>query len=241
MGSYDPELTTFETSPAAVGGGLNSMLVPILIGFLGVALGGAALYFSLTGSRETGAAQRRLEQVTAKAEGLETRIRDLEVKYTEQATKLAAVEKQSAQMTSEINGTFRQVGVEINRNRTRIDQSEDELAELFERVNRTGFPIQQSSARVDSASPPSDSPATSDPTGTARARLPRATVSDERDQGRDEAVIGAEDRSHTIRSGDTFTKLSQQYGVSVAAILAANPDVDPRRLAVGQKITIPAN
>ena len=44
---------------------------------------------------------------------------------------------------------------------------------------------------------------------------------------------------HTVRPGDTFFRLSQQFGVSVEAIMRANPGVDPNRLQVGQKICIP--
>ncbi|MCF6464492.1 LysM peptidoglycan-binding domain-containing protein [Clostridium sp. Cult2] len=44
---------------------------------------------------------------------------------------------------------------------------------------------------------------------------------------------------YTIRPGDTFYKLSQQFGVSVEAIMRANPGVDPNNLQIGQVICIP--
>lgn len=44
---------------------------------------------------------------------------------------------------------------------------------------------------------------------------------------------------HTVRPGDTFFRLSQQYNVSVQAIINANPGIDPNRLQVGQRICIP--
>ncbi|GMG97419.1 LysM peptidoglycan-binding domain-containing protein [Tepidimicrobium xylanilyticum] len=44
---------------------------------------------------------------------------------------------------------------------------------------------------------------------------------------------------HVIRAGDTYFRLSQQYGVSVDAIIRANPGVDPNRLQIGQRICIP--
>lgn len=46
---------------------------------------------------------------------------------------------------------------------------------------------------------------------------------------------------HTIQPGDTFGKLSREYGVSLSAILKANPTVNPNRLQIGQKVVIPAN
>ncbi len=45
---------------------------------------------------------------------------------------------------------------------------------------------------------------------------------------------------YTIRSGDTFYQLAPRYGVSLEALLAANPDVDPDQLRIGQQICVPA-
>src|SRR5699024_10022437 len=44
---------------------------------------------------------------------------------------------------------------------------------------------------------------------------------------------------YTIRQGDTFFRLSQRFGVSVEAIMRANPGVDPNNLQIGQVICIP--
>jgi membrane-bound lytic murein transglycosylase D len=44
---------------------------------------------------------------------------------------------------------------------------------------------------------------------------------------------------HVVRRGDTLGKLSRDYGVSISAIRAANNNVDPRRLRVGQRLVIP--
>jgi len=44
---------------------------------------------------------------------------------------------------------------------------------------------------------------------------------------------------YTIQPGDTFFSLSQRFGVTVNALIAANPGVDPNRLMIGQRICIP--
>lgn len=44
---------------------------------------------------------------------------------------------------------------------------------------------------------------------------------------------------YTIQPGDTFFVLASRFGVSVQAIIAANPGVDPNRLVVGQQVCIP--
>ena len=46
-------------------------------------------------------------------------------------------------------------------------------------------------------------------------------------------------REHTIKSGDNFYELAKEYNVTVAAIEKQNPNKDPRRLQVGDVITIP--
>ena len=44
---------------------------------------------------------------------------------------------------------------------------------------------------------------------------------------------------YVIRRGDTLRTIASSFGVSVSEILRINPDINPRRLAVGQIICIP--
>lgn len=46
--------------------------------------------------------------------------------------------------------------------------------------------------------------------------------------------------SKVIKRGDTLYQIAQDYGVSVASILEANPGTDPNSLRVGQRICIPS-
>ncbi|MEW6306225.1 MAG: LysM peptidoglycan-binding domain-containing protein [Verrucomicrobiota bacterium] len=52
-------------------------------------------------------------------------------------------------------------------------------------------------------------------------------------------VPAAPAREHTVVSGDNYYKLATKYNVSVKAITAANANVDPTRLKIGQKLVIP--
>ncbi len=45
---------------------------------------------------------------------------------------------------------------------------------------------------------------------------------------------------HTLVKNDTFATLATKYGVSVKAIQAANPNLNPTRLKIGDKVKIPA-
>ncbi len=46
-------------------------------------------------------------------------------------------------------------------------------------------------------------------------------------------------RPYTIRAGDNFYRLAQQFNTTVAAIISANPLVNPNSLQIGQQICIP--
>ena len=46
-------------------------------------------------------------------------------------------------------------------------------------------------------------------------------------------------RTHTIKSGDIPATIAKQYGVKLEALLAANPQLDPKRMKIGQTVTIP--
>lgn len=44
---------------------------------------------------------------------------------------------------------------------------------------------------------------------------------------------------YTVMKGDTLSGIGSKYGVSWKAIANANPNVDPKRLQIGQKLVIP--
>lgn len=46
-------------------------------------------------------------------------------------------------------------------------------------------------------------------------------------------------KNYSIQSGDTFSKIAQNHGISTQTLLALNPGVDPKRLQIGQGIKVP--
>jgi LysM repeat protein len=46
---------------------------------------------------------------------------------------------------------------------------------------------------------------------------------------------------YVVVKGDSFAKIAKKFSVSVKAIKAANPGVEPTKLKVGQKLSIPAS
>lgn len=51
---------------------------------------------------------------------------------------------------------------------------------------------------------------------------------------------GSATRTHKVQSGETPSSIARKYGVSVEALLAANPGLNPRRMQIGQTLTIPS-
>jgi LysM repeat protein len=46
-------------------------------------------------------------------------------------------------------------------------------------------------------------------------------------------------RVHIVKSHETITSIAAQYGMKASAVLAANPQTDPRRLRIGQSLNLP--
>ena len=54
------------------------------------------------------------------------------------------------------------------------------------------------------------------------------------------ATTASTGRTHTVKPGETPSLIARQYGVRLDALMAANPRLEPRRLRVGQALSIPA-
>ena len=46
--------------------------------------------------------------------------------------------------------------------------------------------------------------------------------------------------TYTVKSGDTMGQLAQKFNVSLYALMAANPNVDPNSMSIGQTLKIPS-
>jgi LysM repeat protein len=46
--------------------------------------------------------------------------------------------------------------------------------------------------------------------------------------------------THTVAAGETAVRVARRYGITLDALLAANPGLEPRRMHVGQVLNIPS-
>jgi tetratricopeptide (TPR) repeat protein len=78
------------------------------------------------------------------------------------------------------------------------------------------------------AAPVQSAPVQSAP---VQAATPRAAVA--------VAAAPAQHRVHIVKERETISSIAAKYGLRPAAVLEANPHVDPRRLRVGQSLNLP--
>jgi tetratricopeptide (TPR) repeat protein len=82
----------------------------------------------------------------------------------------------------------------------------------------------------------------------ANGSLPQPVAGNNRAQGRAAQVGGTggsgapvSTRTHTVQPGDTLMAIARKYGVSLAALEAANPQFQPTRLPVGSVLKLPSS
>jgi LysM repeat protein len=111
-------------------------------------------------------------------------------------------------------------------------------------VSGTGSPVSPSEPVANpqpqpttTANPPPNlgagsSPGASGQTSATRATEPsRVTVPPEKAR--------PAGRTHVVRSGDTPSVIARKYGVTVKALMAANPGLNPTRMKVGSVVKLP--
>ncbi|SVA61471.1 uncharacterized protein METZ01_LOCUS114325 [marine metagenome] len=58
--------------------------------------------------------------------------------------------------------------------------------------------------------------------------------------GETEVPVATGEEEYVVARGDNFTTIARKFGVTVQAIIKANPAVDSNRMAIGQVLIIPA-
>jgi len=197
----------------------GSGMIPIALAVLGIVLGGAGLYFGMTANQRLTPIAESVKSGSSGAERLEKEIGALETRLTELSAKL-----------DDLKGAFDRSRVYANQSETAIKSLASELNNNRDRINEIGKRLNElASAAVRAPAPAPAAPS------NATERAPSAGG------GNDERGGSGGEATYRIQSGDTFAKIASEQGVSLQALLDANPETDPRRLRIGQQIVIPAN
>lgn len=192
----------------------SGSLVLVALAVFAIVLGGAGLYFGLTANQRISPLTDSMEAGSSSAARLEKDIAGFETKLAE----LSAQSTELKRTLERVKGYGTTTERAVKAVASSVKENRDEIVKLASRLNEVV------TAGVKSA-PVAITAAT---TTTATADSPAATGA-------------SPSGTYTIASGDTFAKVAGKLGVSLQALLDANPDADPRRLAIGQVIKVPTN
>jgi LysM repeat protein len=201
----------------------GTAMMPIALALLAIVLGGAGLYFGLNANQRIAPLIESVDEGTSSAARLDKQLASIETRIAEVTAQSDELKKTVDRLRiygSQSETLTKQVAAGVKSNREEIVTLAEKMKELAGSRVRAPVPVATSTA-----SKP-DLPTS----GTATA----ATSSAVPTSGTGSASI------YKIQSGDTFGKIASLKGVSLDALLAANPDADPRRLRIGQEIKIPA-
>jgi LysM repeat protein len=188
-------------------------MIPVALAVFGIVLGGAGLYFGLTANQRINSIDESVEAGSSSSARAEKKIFGFDTQMAELAAQVAEQNKTVSRLrvySSQGEQAVKKLASELKLNREQIVKTAESLNEFA----AAGFR----------------------PASPAPAAEATSTVSAEQSVV---AVSPADATMYTIVAGDTFGRIATKIGVSVQAILDANPDVDPRRLSIGQAINIP--
>ena len=189
-----------------------SNMVPVALAVLGIVLGGAGLYFGLTANQRLNPIDESVSAGATSSAKIEKVINGFQTQVAELAAQISEQSKTVNRLriySSQGEQAVKKLAGELNTNRAQIVKTAEMLNE-FAAVGFRAVPAPQGAS------------AASNDTGSPAAIVAPGAAS-----------------TYVIVSGDNFGKIAGKFGVAVQAILEANPDADPRRLAIGQTIQIP--
>ncbi len=188
-------------------------ILPLAIGCVALALSVAALAFAVSASSRAGNAEENFKTVkdsVEKAAALSIEMKNLNSKMESTAMQLEDIK--SAGVTN-VNTMARQVQTSLSQLNSEIAKNRQLIAENQKAINevagRRGVRIQSQQSAAQGSST------------TAAAQT------------------SAGSKIYNVRPGDTLSLIAKKHGKTLTEIEKANPNVDSRRLQIGQEIVIP--
>jgi LysM repeat protein len=198
----------------------GASMLPLALALLAIVLGGAGLYFGLNANQRIAPLTESVDEGTSAAARIDKQLSTLDTRITELSTQNRQLKETIQRLGRESSQTMRlanQAGSGVEANRNELIKLAEKMTELASSGVRAA-PVAQSETIARSSS----------------------TTSGEADEEASSVVTGSVS-TYLIKAGDTLGRIATLKGVSLDALLDANPDVDPRRLRIGQEINIPAN
>lgn len=198
----------------------GASMVPIALALLAIVLGGAGLYFGLNANQQIAPLTEFVDEGSSSSARIDKQLSTL-------ATRLEELSAQNSQLKNSLQrqGLYgsqseklaKQAAAGVTANRAELVKLAESMLELAGSGARpaTRTTAESTSDTNSSSNSSAALTATATPSGSAS--------------------------TYRIQAGDNFGKIASKKGVSLQALLDANPDADPRRLSIGHAINIPAN
>lgn len=205
----------------------QSQLVPAL-GLLGLGLGVVATALGIISMVKVGDTAADMNDKIEKAAALSLETKKISDRIDSLAMQIEEIKagdkSRYDSLISQLNAELKRMGASIENVAKSSQNNRDLIEELAKRSSKRtqAEPAQNRQQTAQQA-----------PERTAATEQPAQ-------QAAEQPAQNGESKKYKIQSGDTFAKLAKKHGVSLDAIIAANPDANPSRLKVGQEINIPA-
>ena len=208
-----------DETPADSGGGAGIM-IPLVVALIGVVFGAIGIFFGLSSQSKVSTLETTVAELQASLPGqISEATASVDVfkgKLSKLNQGVEALKNLSRMNRDSTNRKLDTYAKEIEANRSQINKNTNEISKIPTMVAAAPAPT-PAPAPIATIAPASSSDSTAAPAGVAPEGV------------------------HIIKSGDTFGRLAAKYGVTVQAIVSANPSLDPRRLRIGQAVNIPSS
>lgn len=212
-----------ELAPS--GGGTS--YVAIAFGLAGIVFGALALFKSFTSPGAADVSQTETAVIEAKndIDKLAGTVGSLEERLGKIELTVDRLESFASQGNDNL---VRQVRSQLGEFAKKLNDDSRDISRLYDELDKLARTI---NARTTIPSPP-------EPAGVSLFSNTDTETTETAEAETESDGEGAV-RLHTVEPGDNYYKIAPKYGVTVSAIIQANPDVEPSKLQVGQKIRIP--
>jgi LysM repeat protein len=211
MDDFDEGITQEEENS----NGSKVALIAVFIGIVGIVVGATGIILANKAQDEVKALEAKLAARPDKSSEIEQKVTGLDERLVKLGGEFVKLGRQDRQIQDNTQAAFNEVTGDIRANREGLNELGTKMTELVEKLENW-----KPTTRTVATPVPSTTESSGD--GEAAAITPSGGES-----------------IYNIKSGDTLSKVAKDFGVSLSALLAANPTVNPNRLQIGQPIVIP--
>ncbi|MFP4281779.1 MAG: LysM peptidoglycan-binding domain-containing protein [Opitutales bacterium] len=236
MDDLDTPSSEFAESESA-SGAKKWVLVAMLLGVTGLVLGATGIYLATQAANElaTLRAEQASTPVTATAEALETlesglraELDDIEGRLGNMGGSIVRLQRQgpSSDLVKQVQDLHTQTQSAFDAVSEEVRANRSQLNELSSRLEALGT---RRASSLTTAPPALPRPSSDDD-----EEEPAATTAAPPLQAPEGGSV------HTVQPGENLSIIARRHGVTLTALMAANPTVEPRRMIPGDQIVIPA-